>query len=190
MQVCLAVTYHLYFWQNGQNMGGWGVGAGGNRYQHKSQHRKLTGEEILPPGLEPLTVWSRVQCFIYGVIPAPTHKYKYFGFKSGFCFAFCFLHLAVIWLKNDYCFYMCYSWRFLVMGVSFCVMQEKKEKKEKKKMKRRHSSSSNSSEGDRNRKQEAKKKKKRLHSSSSDRSDHEQHKKHVSLNYFASVYFV
>ena len=187
MQVCLAVTCHLYFWQNGQNIGGRG---GGGRYQHKSQHRKLTGEEILPPGLEPLTVWSWVQCFIYGVIPAPTHKYIIFGFKSGFCF----LLWAVIWLlwsiKNDYCFYMCCSWRFLVMGVSFCVMQEKKEKKEKKKMKRQHSSSSNSSEGDRNRKQEAKKKKKRLHSSSSDRSDREQHKKHVSLNYFVSVYFV
>ena len=49
--VCLAVTYHLHFWQNGQDL--WHatvVTQGWNRYRNKSQHRKLTLEKkILPP---------------------------------------------------------------------------------------------------------------------------------------------
>ena len=64
--VCLAVTWHLHFRQNGRdllraNTVTWGW----NRFQNKSQHRKLTLEKkILPQfvlGLELATFRSRVQ---------------------------------------------------------------------------------------------------------------------------------
>ena len=62
----LAVTCHLYFWQNDRGLlrataviGGW------NWYRNKSLHRKLTPEKkILPPllqGFEPATFWSRAR---------------------------------------------------------------------------------------------------------------------------------
>ena len=61
VQMCLAVTGHLHFGQNDRvllhaTIQGW------NRYQNKSQHRKLTMENKillqLLPGLEPKTFQS------------------------------------------------------------------------------------------------------------------------------------
>ena len=52
--VCLAVTCHLHFWQNDQNLlHATAVTLGWNGYQNKSQHRKSTLEKkILPPLLQ------------------------------------------------------------------------------------------------------------------------------------------
>ena len=51
VHVCLAVTWHLYFWQNVRDLlRAAAVTRGRNGYRNKSQHRKLTMEEkILPP---------------------------------------------------------------------------------------------------------------------------------------------
>ena len=64
--VCLAVTCHLHFWQNDQDLlRATAVTRGWNGYRNKRQHRKLTLEKkILPPllpGLEPGTFRSRVR---------------------------------------------------------------------------------------------------------------------------------
>ena len=64
---CLAVTCHLHFWQNDQDLlCATAVTRGWNRYQNKSQHRKSTLEKkILLPllqGFEPATFQSWVQC--------------------------------------------------------------------------------------------------------------------------------
>ena len=63
VHVCLAVTCYLQFWQNDQDL--WCatvVTWGWNRYQNKSQHRKLTlGRKIHPllqQGLKPVTFRS------------------------------------------------------------------------------------------------------------------------------------
>ena len=63
---CLAVTCHLHSWQNDRDLlRATAVTWGWNRYQNKSQHRKLTLEKkILPPllqGFEPATFRSRVR---------------------------------------------------------------------------------------------------------------------------------
>ena len=60
VHVCLAVTCHLHFWQNDQDLlRATVVTWGWNRCRNKSHHRKLTTEnKILPPllqGLEPTT---------------------------------------------------------------------------------------------------------------------------------------
>ena len=65
MYVCLAATSHLRFWLTNQGLlHATAVTWGWNRYQNKSQHRKLTLEKkILPPlmqGFEPATFWSRI----------------------------------------------------------------------------------------------------------------------------------
>ena len=64
--VCLAVTCHLHFWQNDQDLlRATAVTRRWNGCRNKSQHRKLTLEKkILPPllpGLEPGTLRSRVR---------------------------------------------------------------------------------------------------------------------------------
>ena len=64
---CLAVTYHLHFWQNDRDfLRATVVTRGWNGYRNKSQHRKSTMEKkILPPfqqGFEPATFQSRVRC--------------------------------------------------------------------------------------------------------------------------------
>ena len=61
----LAVTCHLHFWQNDQDLlHAAVVTRGWNGYRNKSRHRKLTLEKkILPPlqqGFEPTTFQSRV----------------------------------------------------------------------------------------------------------------------------------
>ena len=66
VHVHLAVTCHLHFWQNDQDLlRATAVTQGWNGYQSKSQHRKLTLEKkILPAlmqGLEPATYESQVQ---------------------------------------------------------------------------------------------------------------------------------
>ena len=66
MQVCLAVTCHLHFWQNSRDLlSATMVTRGWNKHRNKSQHIKLTLEKnILPPllsGLEPETFSSRVR---------------------------------------------------------------------------------------------------------------------------------
>ena len=68
MYACLAVTYHLHFWQNGWDLLRATVATQEwNRYQSKSQHRKSTLEKkillLLLQGFEPATFQSRVQRF-------------------------------------------------------------------------------------------------------------------------------
>ena len=60
VHACVAVTCHLYFWQNDRGiLRAAAVTRGWNGYRNKSQHRKLTLEKkTLPPllqGLEPAT---------------------------------------------------------------------------------------------------------------------------------------
>ena len=85
---CLAVTCHLHFWQNDQDLlRATAVKRGWNRYRNKSQHRKSTLEKkILPPlqqGFEPATFQSQVRRSNHWAIPAPlqththTHTYKH-----------------------------------------------------------------------------------------------------------------
>ena len=74
---CLAVTYHLHFWQNDRDfLRATVVTRGWNGYRNKSQHRKSTLEKkILPPfqqGFEPATFQSRVRRSNHWAIPAPT----------------------------------------------------------------------------------------------------------------------
>ena len=66
VHVYLAVTCHLHFWQNDQDLlRANAVTRRWNGYRNKSQHRKLTVEKkILPPflqGFEPATFQSRVR---------------------------------------------------------------------------------------------------------------------------------
>ena len=73
---CLAVTWHLHFWQNDRDfLRATVVTRGWNGYRNKSQHRKSTLEKkILPPfqqGFEPVTFQSRVRCSNHWAIPAP-----------------------------------------------------------------------------------------------------------------------
>ena len=74
--ICLAVTCHLYFWQNDRDLlRATAVTRGWNGYRNKSQHRKSTLEKkILPPflqGFEPATFQSRVWRSNHWAIPAP-----------------------------------------------------------------------------------------------------------------------
>ena len=76
MYVCLAVTCHLHFWQNDQDLlRATVVTWGWNGYRHYSQHRNLTLEnKILPPllqGFEPGTFQSRVRHSNHWAIPVP-----------------------------------------------------------------------------------------------------------------------
>ena len=64
---CLAVTCHLHFWQDDQDLlCATAVIRGWNGYRKRSLHRKLTLEKkILPPlpqGFEPATFQSQVWC--------------------------------------------------------------------------------------------------------------------------------
>ena len=73
---CLAVTWHLHFWQNDRDfLRATVVTRGWNGYRNKSQHRKSTLEKkILPPfqqGFEPATFQSRVRRSNHWAIPAP-----------------------------------------------------------------------------------------------------------------------
>ena len=73
---CLAVTWHLHFWQNHRDfLRATVVTRGWNGYRNKSQHRKSTLEKkILPPfqqGFEPATFQSRVRRSNHWAIPAP-----------------------------------------------------------------------------------------------------------------------
>ena len=73
---CLAVTWHLHFWQNDRDfLRATVVTRGWNGYRNKSQHRKSTLEKkILPPfqqGFEPATFQSRVWRSNHWAIPAP-----------------------------------------------------------------------------------------------------------------------
>ena len=74
--VCLAVTCHLHFWQNDQDLlCATVVTRGWNGYQNKNQHRKLALEkkilQSLLPGLEPGTFWSWVRHSNHWAIPTP-----------------------------------------------------------------------------------------------------------------------
>ena len=77
---CLAVTCHLHFWQNDQDLlCATAVTQGWNGYWNKSQHRKSTLEKkILPPllqGFEPTTFQSQVQRSNHWAIPAPLTQF-------------------------------------------------------------------------------------------------------------------
>ena len=76
---CLAVTCHLHFGQNDQDLlRATAVTRGSNGYRNKSQHRKLTLEKkIVPPlpqGFELATFQLRVRRSNHRVIPAPYGK--------------------------------------------------------------------------------------------------------------------
>ena len=78
VHMCLAVTYHLHFWQNDWDLlRATAVTQGWNGYRNKSQHRRLTMEKkiISPllPGLEPGTFQSRVWLSNQWAIPTPAH---------------------------------------------------------------------------------------------------------------------
>ena len=76
VNACLAVTCHLHFWWNDQDLvHATAVTRGWNGYRNKSRHRKSTLEKkILPPlqqGFEPTTFQSRVRRSNHSAIPAP-----------------------------------------------------------------------------------------------------------------------
>ena len=75
---CLAVTCHLHFWQNDQDLlRATAVTQGWNGYRNKSQHRKLTLEKkILLPGFEPTTFQSWVRRSNHLAIPAPIFRFR------------------------------------------------------------------------------------------------------------------
>ena len=70
---CLAVTCHLHFWQNDQDLlHATAVTRGWNGYGNRSQHRKLTlQKKILRLGFEPATFQSWVRCSNHWAIPTP-----------------------------------------------------------------------------------------------------------------------
>ena len=85
--VCLAVTCHLHFWQNDQDLlRATAVTRKWNGYRNKSQHRKSTLEKkILPPllqGFELATFQSWVRRSNHWAIPAPM---SYLGCDSKLC---------------------------------------------------------------------------------------------------------
>ena len=66
VHACLAVTCHLHFWQDDQDLlCVTAVTRGWNGYRNRNQHKKLTLEKTillpLPQGFEPTTFQSRVQ---------------------------------------------------------------------------------------------------------------------------------
>ena len=74
VHACLAVTFHLHFWQNDRDLLRLtAVTRGWNEYRNKSQRRKLILEKkILPPlqlGFEPGTFRSRVRCSNHWATP-------------------------------------------------------------------------------------------------------------------------
>ena len=84
--VCLAVTCHLHFWQNDQDLlRATAVTQGWNGYRNNSQHRKLTLEKkILLPlllGFEATTSQSWVQCSNHWAIPTQMCE----GGAGGWC---------------------------------------------------------------------------------------------------------
>ena len=88
VHTCLAVTCHLHFWQNDWNLlCATVVTQGWNKYQNKSQHRKLTQEKkILPPllqGLEPMTFWSWIWHSNHWTIPNHNFKWQWDFWTSG-----------------------------------------------------------------------------------------------------------
>ena len=88
VHTCLAVTCHLHFWQNDWNLlCATVVTQGWNKYQNKSQHRKLTQEKkILPPllqGLEPTTFWSWIWHSNHWTIPNHNFKWQWDFWTSG-----------------------------------------------------------------------------------------------------------
>ena len=73
---CLAVTCHLHFWQNDQDLlHATAVTHGWNDYRNKSQHRKLTLEKkillLLLQGFKPATFQAWVWRSNHWAIPAP-----------------------------------------------------------------------------------------------------------------------
>ena len=63
--VCLAVTCHLHFWQNDRGLlHATAVTRGWNRYQNKSQPRKLTLEKKIFP---PLSILHRMKFQAYPI---------------------------------------------------------------------------------------------------------------------------
>ena len=81
----LAVTCHLHFWQNNQDLlHAAAVTRRWNGYRNQNQHRKTTQEKnILPPllqGFEPTTFQWRVQRSNHWAIIIMTTLYKLFFF--------------------------------------------------------------------------------------------------------------
>ena len=79
----LAVTCHLHFWQNDQDiLCATVITRGWNRYWNKSQHRKLTLEKkillLLKQGLKPAILQSQAQRSIHWAIPTPSILFLFF----------------------------------------------------------------------------------------------------------------
>ena len=80
--MCLAVTCHLQFWQNGRDLlRATAVTQGWNGYRNKSQHRKLTLRRKFSRRscreFEPATFQSRVQRSNHWAIPLPKYNSIY-----------------------------------------------------------------------------------------------------------------
>ena len=104
---CLAVTCHLRFWQNDRGLlRATAVTRRWNRYQNKSQHRKLTLEKkILPPlqqGFEPATFRSRVLRSNHSAIPAPVFVIINSVFVYFIAFFFSFLNRLCVSIFSFY----------------------------------------------------------------------------------------
>ena len=74
VHACLALTCHLHFWQNDQDLlHATAVTQGWNRYWNKSQHRKLSLDKkillLLLQGFEPMSFQSQVWCSNHWAIP-------------------------------------------------------------------------------------------------------------------------
>ena len=98
--MCLAVTCHLHFWQNDQDLlRVTAVTRGWNGYRNKSQHRKSTLEKkILPPllpGLEPGIFRSRIRRSNHWAVPAPQVWYQSFLLLGGL-----FVSPTQVWYKS------------------------------------------------------------------------------------------
>ena len=88
VHTCFAVTCHLHFWQNDWNLlCATVVTQGWNKYQNKSQHRKLMQQKKIHPlllqGLEPTTFQSWVWCSNHWTIPNQSFNWQWDFWISG-----------------------------------------------------------------------------------------------------------
>ena len=96
----LDVSCHPRFWQNDRGLlHVTAVTQGWNRYQNKSQHRKLALEKkILLPllqGFEPMTFWSQVWCSVHWGIPAS--QVRVYVTKSDILMSHHAVHIVLGW---------------------------------------------------------------------------------------------
>ena len=128
MYACLAVTWHLHFWQNDRDfLRATVVTRGWNGYRNKSQHRKSTLEKkILPPfqqGFEPATFQSRVWRSNHWAIPSPLPACFLYIFFIASNLARFFFKLHIFFLSFISCLFLasdlaCFlSFRFYLLFI-------------------------------------------------------------------------